>query len=493
MQAGDSDATGNVAGNGRRDGMADKNQPPVRGVILAAGQGKRMKSARPKVLHDVFGKAVISRVIEAVAAIGPEIEHLHVVVGHASDQVESFLEGNKPSASFSCHLQQPQLGTGHALLQVAPALADFKGTLIVTVGDAPVIQAESLKALLAHHYATKGIVTALTTELLDAKNYGRILRDYEGRVRGIVEDKDATAEQKLIREINTGIYALAWPEVAEGLKGLSNNNKQNEYYLTDLVAWAYEHAHGAQALILNDPRQVAGINSRLELAEAIRLLRDITIEKLSLQSGVTVVDPASTWIAPEAEIGAETIILPGCYMTGKVKIGQGCQIGPNVVIKGPVTIGDGSTVVLSQLANSVIGKDTRVGPFAHVRDGNVVGDHCKIGNFVELKKANIGEHTNVGHLSYIGDASLGANVNIGAGTITANYDHITKKKERTVIGDGASTGSNSVLVAPVEMGQESVLAAGTVVGKNVPAGALAVGRAVLKMVDGWAFTRKGKR
>jgi len=484
IQAGLGDGTG----NGRREG----GPGAVRGVILAAGQGKRMKSSRPKMLHDVFGKAVISRVVEAVAAIGPEIEHLHVVVGHSSDQVEDFLAANKPPVAYSCHLQQPQLGTGHALLQVAPALADFKGTLIVTVGDAPVIQAESLKALLAHHYATKGTVTALTTELLDAKNYGRILRDYEGRVRGIVEDKDATTEQKLIREINTGIYALAWPEVAAGLKGLSNNNKQNEYYLTDLVAWAYEHNHGSQALVLNDSRQVAGINSRLELSEAIRLLRDITIEKLSLVSGVTVVDPSSTWISPEAEIGAETVILPGCYMTGKVKIGQDCQIGPNVVIKGPVTIGDGCTVVLSQVSNSVIGNETRVGPFAHVRDGNVIGDHCKIGNFVELKKATIGQHTNVGHLSYIGDASLGANVNIGAGTITANYDHITKKKERTIIGDGASTGSNSVLVAPIEMGEESVLAAGTVVTKKVPPGALAVGRALLKMVDGWAMARKSK-
>jgi len=460
----------------------------VRGVVLAAGQGKRMKSSRPKMLHDVLGKTVISRVIDAVSALG--IEHLHIVVGHAHEQMEEYLRQNPPAVPYSCHLQEPQQGTGHALLQVAPALADFTGTLVVTVGDAPVIQAQSLSALLAQHQSTSAMVTALTTELLDAKNYGRILRDYEGRVRGIVEDKDATADQKLIREINTGIYALAWPQVAEGLKGLSNNNKQNEYYLTDLVAWAYDHGHGAKALILEDARQVAGINSRLELAEAIRLLRDITIEKLALQSGVTVVDPSSTWIAPEVEIGAESIVLPGCYIVGSVKIGQSCQIGPHSLITGPALIGDKVSIVLSQVNNSKIGSQTRVGPFAHVRDGNEIGEHCKIGNFVELKKAQIGEHTNVGHLSYIGDASLGSGVNIGAGTITANYDHLTKKKERTVIGDGASTGSNSVLVAPVEMGPESVLAAGTVVGKNVPPGALAVGRAVLKMVEGWSQIRK---
>jgi bifunctional UDP-N-acetylglucosamine pyrophosphorylase/glucosamine-1-phosphate N-acetyltransferase len=470
------------------EAASSKATAKVRGVVLAAGQGKRMKSSRPKVLHDVFGKAVITRVVEAVAQLG--VEHLHIVVGHAHEQVQAYLEQNGPPVAYSCHLQEPQLGTGHALLQVAPALKDFEGTLIVTVGDAPVIQAQSLKALLDHHRATGGLVTALTTELLDAKNYGRMLRDYEGRVRGIIEDKDATSEQKLIREINTGIYAMTWPAVAEGLKGLTNKNKQNEYYLTDLVAWAYEHSHGAQALVLGDARQVAGINSRLELAEAIRLLRDITIEKLALESGVTIVDPASTWIAPEVKIGAESVILPGCYMTGDVEIGPDCQIGPHAVIKGPVKIGAGSTVVSSHVNNSTIGASTKVGPFAHVRDGNVIGDFCKIGNFVELKKTQVGEHTNVGHLSYIGDATLGANVNIGAGTITANYDHITKAKRRTVIGDGASTGANSVLVAPVEMGAEAVVAAGTVVGKNVPPGNLAVGRALLKMIDGWAASRK---
>jgi bifunctional UDP-N-acetylglucosamine pyrophosphorylase/glucosamine-1-phosphate N-acetyltransferase len=478
---------------GKKDGQkaADLNKHArVRGIVLAAGQGKRMKSSRPKVLHEVLGKAVISRVVEAVAEIG--VEHLHIVVGHASQQLEAYLGQNAPSVPYSCHLQSPQLGTGHAVLQVAPALEDFEGILIVTVGDAPVIQSQSLKALLDNHRESGAMVTALTTELVDAKNYGRIVRDYEGRVRGIIEDKDATAEQKLIREINTGIYAMTWPAVAEGLAGLKNNNKQNEYYLTDLVAWAYNHAHGAKGLVLEDERQVAGINSRLELAEAIRLLRDITIEKLSLESGVTVVDPLSVWIAPEVKIGAETVVFPGCYITGDVEIGEGCVIGPNAIINGPVKIGSGTSVVSSHINNSVIGSNVRVGPYAHVRDGNVVGDDCKIGNFVELKKAKIGKHTNVGHLSYIGDAELGSNVNIGAGTITANYDHLTKKKERTIIGDGASTGSNSVLVAPVEMGAESVLAAGTVVGKKVPPGHLAVGRAPLKTVEGWAASRKPK-
>jgi bifunctional UDP-N-acetylglucosamine pyrophosphorylase/glucosamine-1-phosphate N-acetyltransferase len=344
-----------------------------------------MKSSRPKVLHDVFGKAVISRVVEAVAKLG--LEHLHIVVGHAHEQVEAFLAQNAPPVAYSCHLQEPQLGTGHALLQVLPALKDFNGTLIVTVGDAPVIQSQSLQALLTHHWAGSSVVTALTTELADAKNYGRILRDYEGRVRAVVEDKDATPEQKLIREINTGIYALAWPEVSQGLKGLSNNNKQHEYYLTDLVAWAYDHGHGADAVILADDRQVAGINSRLELAEAIRLLRDITIERLALESGVTIVDPGSTWIAPEVKIGAESVVMPGCYITGEVEIGGGCQIGPQVLIKGPARIGARTSVVSSHISNSTIGEDVRVGPFAHVRDGNVIGDFCKIGKFCGVEKS----------------------------------------------------------------------------------------------------------
>lgn len=464
----------------------------VRAIILAAGQGKRMKSAKPKMLHEVMGKAIITRVIDQAEACG--VEHVHLVVGHQADIVKEFVAQNSPAVSYSCHLQEPQKGTGHAVLQVAPQLVkdDFKGVVVVTVGDAPVVQAETLSKLIAAHKNGKAAVTALTAKVDDPKSYGRIVRDAKGQVQAVVEDKDCSAEQKAICEVNTGIYCLSWPEVKEGLEGLNCNNNQNEYYLTDLVDWAYNSGKGAASVILDDWREVAGVNSRVELADAARHLRDITLTRLALESGVTIIDPASTWIAPEVKIGQETVVMPGCYITGPVEIGESCVIGPYSVIKGKTKIGEGASVVNSHVNDSVIAARAKIGPFAHLREGNSVGEGSKIGNFVELKKANVGNHTNVGHLSYIGDTTLGNNVNIGAGTITANYDHITKRKERTTLGDGASTGSNSVLVAPVTVQEQAVVAAGTVVTKDVPAGALVVGRARQEVMEGWAEKRRAK-
>ena len=466
---------------------------PVRAIVLAAGQGKRMKSSRPKVLHDVFGRSILSRVMDALCQIGadkPAVEHLHIVVGHAADTVTQFVNENPPPCPYSAHLQEPQLGTGHAVMQVMPALDGFKGTLIVTVGDAPVLQSDTLAALLSKHQSSGAVITALSTEVDDPKNYGRMVRDEQGKIKGIVEDKDADANEKLIKEVNTGIYCIEWPAAMEGLNSLSCNNRQKEYYLTDLVAWAYNKKLGTESMVLQDYREVCGINSRLELAEAIRHLRDITLSRLALESGVTIVDPQSTWIAPEVRIGQETVILPGCYITGDIEIGSGCHIGPYTVMKGRVRVGKDTSIVNSHVNNTVIGDGVKVGPFAHLREGNVVGDGAKIGNFVELKKASVGTKSSIGHLSYVGDAEIGNQVNIGAGTITANYDHLTKKKERTILGDGCSTGSNSVLVAPVQIGVEAVVAAGTVVTKSVADGALVVGRAKQEIKEGWSERRK---
>ncbi len=461
---------------------------PVRAIVLAAGQGKRMKSSRPKVLHEVMGRAILSRVMDAVGALG--LEHLHLVVGHAADVVTEFVDQNPPNCPFSTHLQAPQLGTGHAVMQVVPALNDFVGTLLVTVGDAPVLQTDTLARLLASHRESKAVITALSTVVPDAKNYGRMVRDQDGKVRGIVEDKDCSPGEKLITEVNTGIYCIEWPAAAAGLSSLSCDNRQKEYYLTDLVAWAYHQKHVTETVVLTDFREVCGINSRVELAEATVHLRDITATKLALESGVTIIDPSSTWIAPEVTIGEETVILPGCYLIGNIEIGAGCHIGPYTVMKGRVIVGSFSSVVNSHINDSTIGENCKVGPFAHMREGNSVGNGSKVGNFVELKKAQVGNKSNVSHLSYIGDATLGNNVNIGAGTITANYDHLTKKKARTVINDGASTGSNSVLVAPVELGVEAVVAAGSVINKPVPDGALAVARGKQTNHEGWSEKRK---
>jgi bifunctional UDP-N-acetylglucosamine pyrophosphorylase/glucosamine-1-phosphate N-acetyltransferase len=293
-----------------------------------------------------------------------------------------------------------------------------------------------------------------------------------------------------MREINPEIYCLEWPWVLAGIESLTNNNTQKEYYLTDLVEWAFRSNVPVASSVAQDWREVAGVNSRAELAEACRLLNERVVASLATEDGVTVVDPLSTWIAPEVSIGADTVILPGCCLTGDIQIGRSCVIGPHTVMEGPVRVGDCSRVILSLVAGSEIGSSCRVGPFAHLRDEAHVGDDVRVGNFVEVKKSLVGPNTNVSHLSYVGDATVGAKVNIGAGTITANYDHITGVKAETVIGDNAATGSNSVLVAPVVVGNGAVVAAGTVVTKDVPAGALAVGRARQEVKAGWANSKR---
>jgi|AGTN01.3.fsa_nt_gi UDP-N-acetylglucosamine diphosphorylase/glucosamine-1-phosphate N-acetyltransferase len=463
---------------------------PLRAVLLAAGQGKRMKSERAKVLHDVLGRSILHRVIGAAEGLG--VQHVHIVVGHAANQIDDFLKNHPPRAAYTTHLQEPQLGTGHALMQVTPSLKDFRGNLVVCVGDAPLLTTETLAKLVATHEKEGAVVTVLTTDVDDPKNYGRIIRDKSGAVTGIVEDKDANDEQRKITEINTAIYALSWPEIDEGLRGLKNENAQGEFYLTDLVGWASGKGIKLAASKASDWKEVAGVNSRIELAEVVRHLRDRTADKLALESGVTIVDPSSTWIAPEATIGKDSVILPGTHIMGDVTIGSDCVIGPNSVIKGTVKIGRGSHVMLSVVLDSTLGDGCKVGPFAHVREGNTISNEVRVGNFVELKKSNIGNNTNVSHLSYVGDTTIGSKANVGAGTITANYDHITKKKFKTVIGDGASTGSNSVLVAPVTLEEGSVVGAGSVITKDIPAHSLGVTRSPQKNVEGWANYRRAK-
>lgn len=467
--------------------MSHQYSKPVRAVLLAAGQGKRMKSSLPKVLHPVMGKPIIGRILEAIDSL--ELEHVHVVIGHGAEQVADYLKRNPPKTPYSTHIQEPLLGTGHALMQVVPSLKEFNGTLLVSVSDCPLLKASTLSGLIKAHQQDKASFSLLTTIVDDTKSYGRIIRRKDGQVTAIVEDKDATPEQKSIHEINPAINCLEWPELEEGLSTLRNDNKQKEYYLTDLLAWSCsENKRIADAP--SDWREVSGINSRIELADCNQFMRDETLRRLSLESGVTILDPSSTWIAPEANIGQETMILPGCYIMGAVEIGESCTIGPNTQITGPAKIGSRSSVAHSVVVHSQIDEDCRVGPFAHLRESAKVSNHCRIGNFVEIKKSSIGEETNVSHLSYIGDAELGKNVNIGAGTITANYDRISGKKSRTIIGDNSSTGSNSVLIAPIVVGQDAMVAAGSVVNKDVPDGALALARAPQENRADWVAKRK---
>ena len=448
-----------------------------------------MKSNLPKVLHPVLGKPILGRILAAVDALS--LEHVHIVIGHGAAQVEDYLKKNPPETPWSVHLQEPQLGTGHALMQVVPALEKFEGSLLVSVADCPLLKDHTLEGLINNHQKEAASFSLLTTIVDDPKSYGRIVRNAEGRVSAIVEDKDCSEEQRNIREINPAIYCLDWPAMQEGLSALRNDNNQNEYYLTDLLAWSAEKDLKI-ADAPSDWREVAGINSRLDLADCNLHMRDDTLRKLALESGVTIIDPQSTWIAPEVKIGQETIILPGCYITGNVEIAESCTIGPNTQITGPSRVGAGSTVQQSVVTNSYIADNCRVGPFAHLRDLANVGNNCRIGNFVEVKKSHIGTKTNVSHLSYIGDATLGKEVNIGAGTITANYNRITGQKSKTIIGDHSSTGSNSVLVAPVVVGEDAMVAAGTVVVENVPDGSLAIGRAKSRNMLGYVAKKRAE-
>ncbi len=472
--------------------MSSSDSIICRAVILAAGQGKRMKSSRPKVLHDVLGRPMISRVIDALTSLpNAKIEHLHIIVGHARDQLQEYLNKNI-STALTCHTQDPQLGTGHAVMQASPGLneANFKGNLIVTVGDAPLISSQTLQHLVEKHVNDKAVVTVLSTDVDNPAGYGRIVRDERKKVIGIVEDKDAMPSQKQINEINTGIFCLSWPQVENGLKSLKADNQQKEYYLTDLVEWAVNAGLPVSAVKAADCRSVMGINSRPELAKASRILSDITIERLTIQDGVTVVDPASTWIDPDVKIGPDSTILPNTHILAGSRIGSECVIGPNTVLKGKVEIGNKVHVNQSQISDSKIGDNCKVGPFAHLRDGNVVSENCKIGNFVELKNSTVGIKSNCAHLSYIGDTTIGTRTNVGAGTITANYDHMTKVKAKTTIGDDVAIGSNSVLVAPVTIGNEVVVAAGSVIVEDVPTSSLAIARGKQVNKDGWVENKK---
>lgn len=462
----------------------------TRAIVLAAGQGKRMRSDKPKVLHELLGKAILWRVINTLDQLN--LEHIHVVIGHGAEQIREHLAGMSWQTPLSLHVQEPQLGTGHAVLQVESALQGFTGNVLVTYGDTPLLSQTTLTALLDAHLSAEADLSLITTRVEEPKGYGRILRSKKGELVGIVEEKDANAEQKEIHEINPGIYCLRFPLILKGLKSLTNKNEQKEYYLTDLVGWAVNNKARLESFVAPDWQELAGINSRLDLAEAGRILNRRTYNELALNHGVTIVDPQSTWIAPEVKIGQDTTVLPGCWLVGEVTIGRSCTIGPDTSIEGPVDIGSATKVRHSHLEDCQVGDRCQIGPFAHLRGGTVLSDEVRIGNFVELKKSFVGLGSKVSHLSYIGDTRMGNDVNIGAGTIVANYNHLTKVKSRTDIGDGASTGSNSVLVAPVSLGNGSFVAAGTVVTKNVPAGALAVGRAKQEHKEGWCESKKKK-
>lgn len=417
----------------------------IKSVILAAGKGTRMKSDIPKVLHKIFEKPLLGYVLDSVKDITTEN---FVIVGHHAEEVKEYVEKNYNNAKTV--LQSPQLGTGHAVSMVCPYLEDYSGQILILCGDTPLITSETLKKFVKYHNSNNSDLTVMSTIFENPANYGRIIREQDGSLKCIVEEKDATLEEKAVKEVNAGIYILNWAKVKPAFSQLTSNNAQGEYYLTDIISWGKNNGLKVNAFILENSDEIYGINSRKNLAEASKIMNTRKLNSL-MDSGVTIIDPNSTWISEDTEIGSDTTIYPFTYIEGKNQIGKNCKIGP----------------------------------CAHLRGDVAIDDNCKIGNFVEVKKSRIGHNTNAGHLSYIGDSELGANINIGAGTITANYDPITKTKSKTILKDNVKIGSNTVLVAPVEIGEGTNVGAGSVITKNIGEWALALTRAPLRVIEGW--------
>lgn len=438
----------------------------VYAVILAAGQGTRMKSKLYKVLHPVCGKPMVEHVIDHIETVN--VDRIVTVVGHGADLVKETL-GNKSEYV----LQAEQLGTAHAVQQAEPILGELEGTTLVVCGDTPLIRPETMQALFAHHAKQGAKATILTAVAENPTGYGRILRDAAGQVAQIVEQKDATAEQQKVTEINTGTYCFDNKALFAALKQVKNDNAQGEYYLPDVIEIMQKQGEIVSAYVTDNFDETLGVNDRFALSQAEELMR-ARINERHMRNGVTIINPTSTYISADAIIGSDTVLLPGTMIDGKTVIGEDCKIGPNSHIVAS-KIGNGTTIHSSVVLNSTVGDVTAVGPFAHLRPDTSLGNHVKIGNFVEVKKSVLGDDTKVSHLSYIGDAEVGSNVNIGCGSITVNYDG--KNKFKTVIEDDVFVGCNSNLVAPVTLEKGSFVAAGSTITKDVPSEALALARA----------------
>ncbi len=441
-------------------------------AILAAGKGTRMKSDLPKVLHELGGRSLVERAILSCQDL--VVERLLVIIGYQGDRVREAL-GHYPQIEFVEQTQQ--LGTGHAVQQLLPHLQDFVGDLLVLNGDVPLLRSSTLAHLLHTHQTHNNAASILTAQLANPQGYGRVFCDKQDLITQIIEDRDCTPEQKQNRRINSGVYCFNWQKLAEILPKLGTNNDQGEYYLTDTA----NLLHPVMAVDVADEQEISGINDRQQLAAAYNILQT-RIKDQWMTAGVTLIDPASITIDDTVELAADVVIEPQTHLRGKTILGAGCRVGPGSLIENS-TIGDRSTVLYSVVSDSQVGAETRVGPYAHLRGHADLGNNCRVGNFVELKNAQVGDRTNIAHLSYLGDATLGQKVNIGAGTITANYDGV--HKHRTEVGDRTKVGANSVLVAPVTLGADVTVAAGSVVTENVDDDALVIARSRQVVKQGW--------
>ena len=461
--------------------MEGNNSMNCHAVILAAGKGTRMKSELPKVLHKVAGKALVSYVIEACRDAG--IQKPLLVVGHGSAAIR---ESVGDAVSY-CE-QSQQLGTGHALMCALPFIEDKKGMLLVMCGDAPLIEGSTLKNLCKYFYESGAVCTVLSADMKNPYGYGRIFRDGTGKVLGIIEEKDATPNQRKITEINTGTYCFDLAALRSVINELDTNNAQGEYYLTQALELLIKRGYKVNALICQDSSAALGVNDRMQQAEAEKILRKRILKKV-MQDGATVIDPKSTYIDAGVKIGNDTVIRPNTHLRGETVIGNNCVIGPDCEIIDSF-IGDDSLVRYAVLDNARCGANANIGPYTYLRPGTQLDNKVKVGGFCELKNTKVGEGSKIPHLSYMGDAEIGSGVNIGCGSITCNYDG--ENKYKTQIGDRAFVGSNVNMVAPVNICADSYIAAGSTVTEDVPEKALAIARSRQTNIDGWVAKKKEK-
>ncbi|QKQ74308.1 bifunctional UDP-N-acetylglucosamine diphosphorylase/glucosamine-1-phosphate N-acetyltransferase GlmU [Nostoc sp. TCL240-02] len=449
-------------------------------AILAAGRGTRMKSRLPKVLHSLGGLTLVERVIESVEPLSPS--RRIVIVGYQSEEVQTAMH-SIPNLEFV--EQTVQLGTGHAIQQLLPHLEDYTGDLLILNGDLPLIRSETLQQMLQTHAQNQNAATILTSYLLDPTGYGRVFCNDENIVQQMVEHKDCTAAQRQNQRINAGVYCFRWPDLAKVLPYLQANNAQKEYYLTDAVTQVGK----VMAVDVEDYQEILGINDRLQLATAYEILQKRVKEKWML-AGVTLIDPTSITIDETVELQPDVIIEPQTHLRGNTVIKTGSHIGPGSLIENS-QLSENVTVQYSVVIDSTVQAGSRIGPYTHLRGYVQVGANCRVGNFVELKNTQLGDRTNAAHLSYIGDTVVGNQVNIGAGTITANYDGV--KKHRTKIGDRTKTGANSVLVAPITLGDDVYIAAGSTVTEDVPNDSLVIARSRQVVKPGWQRKSVGNK
>lgn len=441
-------------------------------AILAAGRGTRMKSDLPKVLHTLAGRSLVERVLDSCSLLN--LDRQIVIVGYQGDLVKEALS-HRPEVEFV--EQTEQLGTGHAVQQVMSALAGYQGDLLVLNGDAPLLRPETLQQLVVAHQSKQNAATLLTANLPNPQGYGRVFCNNDNVVSHIIEDRDCNVAQKQNRRVNAGIYCFNWQKLAESLPKLSTNNDQQEYYLTEVV----DYLDPVMAYDAEDYRETNGINDRQQLSAAYDILQT-RIKDNWMKAGVTMIDPSSITIDEQVELEPDVILEPQTHLRGQTKIATGSHIGPGSLIDNS-QIGANVKVLYSVVSEASVAANTRIGPYAHLRGGVKLGESCRVGNFVEIKNTTVGNKSNMAHLSYLGDATLGDRVNIGAGTITANYDG--KQKHPTVIKQGSKTGSNSVLVAPITLGENVTVAAGSVVTQDVQDNALVVARSRQKEIPDW--------